>query len=46
MDYNFFKLAWEMGVCTPTQLKQALDKGLITQEEYNEISALPQTGVF
>lgn len=46
MDYNFFKLAWEMGVCTLTQLKQALNKDLITQEQYNEIAALPQTGVF
>lgn len=40
--YNYFVYCWKNGTITQEQLQQAVAKGYITQEEYEQIIAMPQ----
>ncbi len=37
MDFNTWKQFYEWGFCTKEQLQEAVDGGMLTQEQYNEI---------
>lgn len=40
--YNYFLMSWRYGRITQYQLQQAVEKGYITQEEYEQIISTPQ----
>jgi hypothetical protein len=40
--YNYFLMSWRYGRITQEQLQTAVQKGYITQEEYEQIIATPQ----
>ncbi|NPC91229.1 XkdX family protein [Bacillus sp. WMMC1349] len=42
--YELFCDCWENGTVTTIQLKKALSTGLITQSDYDQITASPRGG--
>ncbi|WEG14169.1 XkdX family protein [Pullulanibacillus sp. KACC 23026] len=40
---NFYKDAWKNGVVTSSDIDTAVSKGYLTQQEANQIKALPQS---
>ena len=37
MEFQFLKMFYDVGVCTKVQIQECLQKGLITQQQYQEI---------
>lgn len=37
MEFQFLKMFYDVGVFTKAQIQECLDKGLITQQQYQEI---------